>query len=91
MRGGTGIFPAAIVVLSVEEQDIAEFIFVTNVAGAQAWRFVRVKLSGDSTDPPPKPQEVRWVFTWKDEKSSTATRFPGSRGLPFTSRMERLD
>lgn len=87
---GGGIVPAAIGVLSVEEPDSAEMVFVMKVNGVQGWRFTRTRLSGDSTDAPSNDQGVRYTYTWKDEKSGTATLFP-PRGMPFTSRMTRLD
>ena len=88
-----GILPQVLVVLSVEEQDIAEAIQVGSYRGTWFWQFYRCKLSGDSVELEVLPLRNRFVYEWKEANSGRVSLYPGP-GLnftPYTTRFTRLD
>lgn len=85
--------PGLIVVMSVEEQEGAEVIFLTVLGGRGGWRFLRPKLSGDTLEYV-AASGARFVFKWSDASGGSMTAYPPStamRGMPNTSKFVRLD
>ena len=90
-----GKVPGVIVVLSVEEKDAAEVIFLTRMGGRGGWRFVRPWLKGDTLSYEIRARGPEYTFKWKDANSGELRVLGPERGgrrpPPFTSQFTRLD
>ena len=74
VRGGAKV-PGAIVLLSVEEQDAAEVILMTQMPGrGGGWRFIRPAIKDNAIEL--QGGFGRLAFKWTDDNSGTVTLSP---------------
>jgi len=87
--------PSLFIVMSVEEQQTAELIIATQVAGQVAWRFVQGQIAGETIDVTPRDGGGRHVIDWKSVNGGNLTIFPRAQVqrsvIPTGRAFTRLD